>query len=145
MRTVVLLVLAGLSFTSMAEIYKWTDAQGNVHYGDKPVRQAEQMHIPEEKSGNFGLTSEQRKARREKLLQVMQEDRQEKEKQKAEKQKKRDKLNRQCILAKDQLKRYQKGGRIYNLDDKGKRIYMSDKERDEAVQHLQDAIRKHCE
>jgi hypothetical protein len=35
-RPVVALLLAALALPAGAEIYKWTDAQGNVHYGDQP-------------------------------------------------------------------------------------------------------------
>lgn len=31
------LLLASLALPAVAEIYKWTDAQGQVHYGDQPL------------------------------------------------------------------------------------------------------------
>lgn len=34
-----------LSATAMAETYRWVDAEGNVHYGDRPVRGAESVDI----------------------------------------------------------------------------------------------------
>jgi len=144
MQTVIILVLASLSMSAMAEIYKWTDANGNVHYGDKPVKHAVQMQISDEKQSGSGLTSAQRKERRQKLLEAMQEDRKLKEKQQAEQHKKREKLNRQCVYAKDQLKQYKKVGRLYTLDKQGNRVYMSDQEHDRAVAKLQAAIKQHC-
>ena len=45
MRVVLLMILL-VPCLAVAEIYKWVDAQGNVHYGDKPPDQpAETMDI----------------------------------------------------------------------------------------------------
>lgn len=35
---------------SFAEVYKWTDSQGNVHFSDTPHEGAEQLKIPESQS-----------------------------------------------------------------------------------------------
>ena len=32
----ILILLTALSFPAFAEVYKWTDAQGNVHFGTQP-------------------------------------------------------------------------------------------------------------
>ncbi len=40
------LMLAAASAASFAEIYKWTDASGKIHFGDKPPQQsAEKLEI----------------------------------------------------------------------------------------------------
>lgn len=42
-----LILLLSISFStaSLAEIYKWTDASGKVHYGDKPTQQAQKLEV----------------------------------------------------------------------------------------------------
>ncbi len=37
--------LITLSTSSIADIYKWTDASGKVHYGDKPTQQAQKLDV----------------------------------------------------------------------------------------------------
>ena len=42
-RLFVAIVTLALSATATAEIYKWTDANGNTHYSDKPPTRAAQV------------------------------------------------------------------------------------------------------
>lgn len=64
--TTLLFVLASLSTSAVAEIYKWVDAQGNVHFGDKPTDarvagQAEEVEVDESYKPPV-LTPEEQKA-----------------------------------------------------------------------------------
>ena len=43
--TAVLLALVTTSSVFASEIYKWTDEEGNVHYGDKPTGTSERVAI----------------------------------------------------------------------------------------------------
>lgn len=47
----VVLILACVSAVAMGQVYKWTDAKGQVHFGDKPpVTGAEKLAVPSEPS-----------------------------------------------------------------------------------------------
>lgn len=39
-----------------AGVYKWTDEQGNVHYGDKPVNQEKATELQINSNVNTGVT-----------------------------------------------------------------------------------------
>ena len=53
MRAIYLLILlCGLSISANAQVYKWTDAQGKVHYGDVPPPQAKNLE-QKKASGNI--------------------------------------------------------------------------------------------
>ncbi len=55
-----LLLLATLSFSAVAQVYKWTDENGNVHFGTQPPPgQQEEVHIRESKTGSM-VTDRQR-------------------------------------------------------------------------------------
>jgi hypothetical protein len=41
-----LLLALGLATSASAKIYKWTDEEGNVHYGDEPPQGAEAVDLP---------------------------------------------------------------------------------------------------
>ncbi len=44
-RIALIAMLLSSSLVSMAGVYKWTDEQGNVHFGDKPVKGSEKVKI----------------------------------------------------------------------------------------------------
>ncbi|ADP97719.1 DUF4124 domain-containing protein [Marinobacter adhaerens] len=55
-----LLFLATLSFSAFAQVYKWTDENGNVHFGNQPPPgQQEEVQIRESKTGSM-VTDRQR-------------------------------------------------------------------------------------
>ncbi|MBA1146634.1 DUF4124 domain-containing protein [Ectothiorhodospiraceae bacterium WFHF3C12] len=45
-RFVIALVLLAIALPATAKIYKWTDEQGNIHYGDEPPEGAETIDLP---------------------------------------------------------------------------------------------------
>jgi hypothetical protein len=48
-------LLVVLAFPASAQVYKWTDAEGNVHFGTQPPPgDQEEVHIRESKPGAFG-------------------------------------------------------------------------------------------
>ena len=141
---ILLFMALAISCSAHAEIYKWTDDAGNVHYGDKPVKNSSQLEINAETANSVGEIKESREERRRRLLDAMQEDREEKDKQKAEREKKQNKLNRQCTIAKDRLQTYERSSSLYNLDKNGNRITLSDEERKKATDKLRSQIKKYC-
>jgi len=126
-----------------AEIYKWVDAQGRVHYGDKQTNSSTEMQINASKKSNVKV-SESREASRQRLLDAYKSDneRESKEKEKAKKKKKD--LQRRCSYSKDTLKGYERARYLYDLDKDGKRIIMSSEERAKTTSRLKSNIKKYC-
>ena len=142
LRFLVITVLFALP--AQAEIYKWTDEKGNVHYGDKPIVNSEEILIPEKINVQSRVTMQEREEKRKRLLESFAEDRADKKEQQEKQEIKKKKLNRQCITARDRLKTYQKSSRLYDLNEKGERVILSDKARQQAVNQLSAEIDKHC-
>lgn len=46
MRKTLILMLLALAFPAQSGVFKWTDEQGNVHYTDRPVEEAEKLRVP---------------------------------------------------------------------------------------------------
>lgn len=141
-RFLVITVLFALP--AQAEIYKWTDEKGNVHYGDKPVVNSEEILIPEKINVQSRATRQEREEKRKRLLESFAEDRADKKEQQENQEIKKKKLNRQCITARDRLKIYQKSSRLYDLDEKGERVILSDKAKQQTVDQLAAEIDKYC-
>ncbi len=138
------IVLMSLSLSVTAAVYKWTDAQGNVHYGDKPVDSNQANEIKVDSATVRSGVTESRAEKRGKLLDAMAEDRLEKkekrEKQKAERKQRRAK----CNYLKDRLRRLVNSSRAYRLDKDGKRVYVSNQSREKSIGQLRKQVRKTC-
>ncbi len=139
----IILVTTILPVTAHSEIYKWVDEQGNTHYTDKPVEQSEQIEVDTEKKGHI-QTTQTREDRRQKLLESMKEDRAREEKQKAKEKKQNKMRKRECVLAQDRLKGYERAGYLYDLDKDGNRVVVSNEERLKVTESLRKNIAKHC-
>lgn len=141
-RFLVITVLFALP--AQAEIYKWTDEKGNVHYGDKPVVNSEEILISDKINVQSSVTMQEREEKRKRLLESFAEDRADNKEQQEKQEIKKTKLNRQCITARDRLKTYQKSSRLYDLNEKGERVILSDKARQQTVDQLAAEIDKYC-
>jgi hypothetical protein len=143
---IILLLFFSVNTIVFAEIFKWTDEKGNVHYGDKPTSTSQQLDINEEESSPrpVNKSDETRVERRRKLTEAMTEDRLDKEKKKSQEKKKKAKLSRKCMYAKDTLRRNEKAGSLYNFDKQGNRYTLSDEQRIRSIKSLKKKINKYC-
>jgi CRISPR/Cas system CSM-associated protein Csm2 small subunit len=128
-----------------AGIYKWTDEQGNVHFGDRPTsNQAEQIKLRKQpKSSSSTSNTTQPKVTQQQLLNMYQ---QEREKKKAEKKKQKEeakKLALKCAQARDNLRQYE-GSRLYEVLPNGERRYFSEEERTSTISNLRKNIKRYC-
>ena len=140
----ILIVSILTSFSVHAEVYKWIDKQGNVHYTDRSVKDSREMNVYVEDAKKKLVKTDARAEKRRKLVDAMQEDRKEKEKLKKQERKRKLNLKRKCQWAKDQLRGYETAGGIYSLDKDGERVILSDKERKKTTSRLRTDIKKHC-
>lgn len=130
-----------------AEIYKWVDENGQVHYGEQPVGdKAREVIIKLHGGTKSGATTApvDHRIKRDKMLQAMEQDRHAREEEKQKKSKSVQKNKMRCIRAKDALKQYKSASSLYKLDTKGTRITMSDEQRKQATKQLQAKIKEHC-
>ncbi|HEY9052387.1 MAG TPA: DUF4124 domain-containing protein [Gammaproteobacteria bacterium] len=145
MKPVLLIFFMLLCTNAMAEIYKWTDEQGNVHYSDKPVKEdAQQMEIKTEWATQPRVSEQERQERRQRLLQAYDEDRAKQKEIDDKEQKQKDKLKRDCVIARDRLARYEKSRGLYDFDKDGNRIILEDKERQRITDSLRQQINQNC-
>jgi len=151
-KSVQILLISGIILVSIsnsahtADIYKWTDKQGNVHFGDKPGNKPAALYkIPKNNTANVSITNKERTKKRKKLLDSMQADRREKEKKRKDKRHNNDVKKYNCQVAKDDVKRYQRASGIYDRNEVGEKIYLSKEERKREIQHMKDQVKKWCD
>ena len=152
MRAALLIIIGFVSATLQAEVYKWVDDKGIVHYGDKQntegrsVEMQVDMSSPDEnpENANKETATLSRDEKRRRLAGAMEEDRLEKKEAREKKKAERDQNKRQCNQLKDKKKRRQAAAVLYKLDKDGNRVVLSDEQRSKNQKSLDKQIKKYC-
>lgn len=141
----ILFLLLLISSVASAEVYRWRDADGKLHYGDRPPADAERMNIRSAPSSpTRAPTNTDRKETRQRLLDLYREEREEKKKLKQERIAKRKERKEKCLQARVDLDNYQYASGIYRPTESGERDYLSKEERANYIQGLRDKVKKWC-
>lgn len=147
----VLLCVLFMAPTHAAGIYKWVDAEGNVHYGEQPPSEgAKEMRIhssgganQDDKSASLKKNIDP-KTQRDKMIQALQGDRLARQEKKQKQQQKKNKIKQQCAQVKDTLRRYRHSAGLYKLDADGNRISLPDSVKQAETKRMQAEIKKWC-
>jgi len=133
------------SVEAFADIYKWVDENGRIHYDDKPplTNKKELMNINEENNAVKAI-SDDRADKRKKLLDAIDEDRQKKKEQEEKDKKKKAKLTKRCHHARDSLKSYERSASVYDLDKDGNRVTLPGSVRENIIAKLKKQIEQNC-
>jgi hypothetical protein len=144
--TAVLILSAGLASNAAAsEIYKWTDADGNVHYTDKPMDPSyEHLTIASRATDNASVQA-QTQARLERQATAAEEaanapagptrdELRAEAKERAEK----------CSLYRERMTRFVQSRHLYREGENGERVYLDESEKTAAEQKVQDQIKEYC-
>lgn len=129
------------------EIYKWTDADGNVHYEDRPSGAATEQRLALSYKSTDGSAVQNRiqarvdgqvardeaRAKASNAASAAEEARAEAEQNK-----------QRCESYRAQMQTMLQSRRLYKEDADGERIYLDDKERQEARQRVEEMITEHC-
>lgn len=125
---------------ALAEVYRWTDANGRVHFGETPQAGAVQVEVKPQVIQRDAATVERETrterffaARREEQQQAAAVNRQEQAKQAQD-----------CQRLRDSQAQLGQGGTFYKDDGKGGRSYYSDEEIDAARRRLSAQVAERC-
>ena len=139
-----LCLLGLLAAPASAQVYKWVDEQGRVHYSDQP-QGSEGRTVPIRRTAPAESTTEQdRRAVQERLLQDFERDRVEREEARAREAQEQAQRERNCILARDYLRNLESAGLLYDLDDQGNRRVLNEAERKRAEQDARRDVEHWC-
>jgi hypothetical protein len=144
---VALLILACLSPAAAGEIYRWTDAQGRVHFGDRPPAGAGEAlpltssptpPAPEPDAGA-------RRAQRERLLRAFEAERREREEQAAAVRAETARRERNCRIARERLEGVRAAAYLFRRDGSGERVILDDTERAAAEAETEALVAQWCD
>jgi len=123
--TVFLLCLSSLSFAS--KIYKWTDSDGNTHYGERPPsQQATQIKVPKGSAGTSTPRPVNQQDATNKLLDAFAKERKDKKEATDKAAAEKEQRDKNCSSAKRRVISLKLGGRQYEITDQGERRFLSD-------------------
>ena len=141
--TLLTLVVAGTALAG--EIYKWTDADGNVHYGDRPVgTQSERLDIKSKSTNNASVQAttqarvDTRAQEREEAANLPSGPSPEELRAEAEQR------AEQCTASKAQLQKFLTSRRIYREDENGERVYMDEAEMQATRERAENQVEEYC-
>lgn len=145
------LMLAGIVAAAPAatggEIYKWTDAEGNVHYRDRPTGAAGEERLAISSSSTDrarvqATVQARREARAERTEaqaeaasgQPTEEDLRAREEERAQR----------CETARERLQKFVTSRRLYRHDEDGERVYLDEAETEAARARVQEQVVEYC-
>jgi len=129
------------------EIYKWTDKDGNAHYGDRPSGEASEERLQFSYNRTNAEALDNRVAAQRDVEESRQEARTEaaEKKQAAEEERVAAEENQaQCETSRAQLNRMRQSARVYRTDAAGERVYLDDVQRAESIAKVEANIKEIC-
>lgn len=133
-----------------AEIYKWTDESGRLHFGDKPTgKKVEMLEAPAAPAAVATPSASAPDAaaireRQRRLLEVMQAERDARERALREEQAEKAKNERQCRRVATTLKNAE-GRVLYQTSDAGEDRQLTPEQTQQYLDGLRGALKEHCQ
>ena len=141
-----LVILVASPLTFAGKIYKWTDSNGNVHYGAQPPSQnAKQMKVPSAPSSSASAAkpSSQTDATN-KLLDSFAKDRKDKNEASSKTANEQKVSKENCSRARKRIASLNQGGRRYEMTEEGERSYLDQVEIQKRLKKAQEMSSKWC-
>ncbi len=124
----------GLFTSAQAEVFRWVDASGRIHFGDQaPAGQkAETLNLPEagHSPDAADLSQDELRQRQERLTRALEEDRLEKERLQAEEKRKVEEKKAYCERFRNRMERLEASSQVYSENKDGTIKYWKDQDAD---------------
>jgi hypothetical protein len=135
----VLLALLILSMPVAAQVYKWTDANGKVHYSDKAVGNGEPIRIPKSPQADPEANTRLQQFRNQ-----LEGSQQNKQNEAEAAQKLAGEQQAACEKTRLRLQRYEEVGQIVQMKD-GQREYLDYKQKDAQMTEMRQFLKENCD
>ena len=148
MKRLLLIVAALYVVSAQAEVYKWVDEKGRVHYGDKPQAGSQAVEVKQheapDKPAAIGEDELSRDEKRQRISDMLEEDRLAKNEKREKENKERERKKRECNRLKDRQRHVERATGLYRLDKDGNRVFILNEQRKKSQQKLRKRIKKAC-
>ena len=139
------------AFATQAEVYKWTDENGKVHYSDKPIdEKSERIKMKRQPTDAEVLQARQQASslvqHQNKIQSIAEEEAQDKKIVDQKNDVNQAKTMQACKEAKRLIRIYSHGRPIFTMDEKGNKTYKgyTDEEKNQMIAELQKSIKENC-
>lgn len=140
----VMILVFGFS-PGQAEVYKWVDEHGRIHYGDKPHENAETVSVKEQTIATESPDDDStRREYRQRVLKSMQHERERLQEQRAQTREEEQKAQQQCAEARRRLADITNAGFLYQENAQGERMIFTDEQRAQATAQAEAAVKRYC-
>lgn len=142
-----LLGAALLAPPAHGEVYRWVDDQGRLHFGDKPPNRETANSVPiisRPTPATPAPTEEERRDKQQRLLRAWKEERLQREEKAAKNRAAQERREKNCHIARDQLRTYRNASALYDLDQHGKRRILNDADHKKALQEAEEDVAHWC-
>ena len=139
------MALAASAFAS--EIYKWTDAEGNVHYEDRPsgAPSEERLELTYRRTDSSAVSQRiQTRLDRQAEKAEAKSAAASQEREAAEQAAAAEERASTCARAQARLESYRQARRLYRTDANGERVYLDDTQRQQARQKAEEQVAEFC-
>lgn len=128
-----------------AQVYRWVDEQGKVHYGERPPSGAKASPVEDKLAAPPGTSSPKAAPDSSQQERDFQRRRMEREQKEAREQKAAGKTKAECERARLRLAQLRDSRRITaGVNEKGERQYLNDTERAQAIGSQEAAVARAC-
>jgi uncharacterized membrane protein YqiK len=141
-----------MSFAANAQVYKWVDSKGVTHYDEKPPENSKSKEVrlrestPSNKpapgaaapAAGAGAGSLQERDRAFRQRQAAREE------EEAKQANARTQREAECKEARSKLADLRQTPRLYDMNEKGERVFLSDKQRDETIAAREQEYNQFC-
>ena len=126
------------------EIYKWTDDEGNVHYGDRPSGEPTEERVFISYKRTDGAAVQARVTAARENNEIRREARADEARSEEEIRAEREERKKKCDDYRAKLETMVTSRRLYREDENGERVYLEDDERQEARQRAEELVAEYC-
>lgn len=128
-----------------AQVYKWVDGNGVTHYGEKPpaASKSREVKLHDAKAPAAAPAPAGTPAYKDREIEFRKRQA-ERERDETKASADRASKQRECQVARNELSNLRASGRVYELSERGERVWMSDARRESEVGRLEAEYNRHC-
>lgn len=149
--SLLVLLVASVAFGDPGTIYKWTDADGNVHYTDCPPPPGCKAETVEAKAAPSAADIAQAQERLEKLMAEQEQSAAIREQERLERQRKEALAielaaaqKRMCIQAQQNLHVLLMKRPVYYINEKGEHVWLDDATHKAEIERMRKLVKEYC-
>lgn len=142
---IALTLLCLLPLSANAGVYKWVDANGQTHFGDRPPAEAASSEVAV-KAAPAGVDAGARK-RHQRMTEFLEQQQDQREARQAAGAKAEEKAEKQaelCRTLRARLKHLASVSTFYNINDQGERVYVNEAENTRIREDFRKKVRSTC-